>query len=223
MEKYEKSIGFGTLRLSFVRHFLEMGALFGLLSIGSFLAIRFSITPTYASEATISKSTIVSSAQYELLTINIKNKETASQVATNVANRNIKHSGGTAVTQEEIYSGIFFNAYMSNSLSLTFRFQSSDSVIVQPVMEELTNYSVETIRVSFATDFSTLVISKDASKPIKTSNERRYTVIALGTSALVAIVTGFVLEALDDTVFDIREFNDKGFRIGPFRKEREKN
>ena len=123
---------------------------------------------------------------------NLKNPENENYVT---------HTNGSSVTSSEIYSGISFTSLATNSIYVTFSFQSSDKAIVQKVTAELANVSIEKLKEA-STDYSKLVVSTPATSAVKNSKEKRYFLIALAVDAVLALGVPFIYEIFADEVYD---------------------
>jgi capsular polysaccharide biosynthesis protein len=202
MEKYEKSIGLKTIYLTLVRRFHIILLLFVPIALGSFIVTNLIMKKTYQSSSTIAKTTAFTAAHYQNAQLTIKNETNLTKVADNLKNNGILHSNGTAITINEINSGLSFSAFNSSnqSVSLSLYFQSNDNKIVQPTLAELTTVSIETLKTH--KDFETTYITKEATKAVKNSKENQYFLIALAAGAVVSLGIPFVYEIISDELYD---------------------
>ncbi len=211
MDNYEKSIGLKTIGLTFVRHIFEILFIFIPVALAAYIVTNNFMTKTYISSVTVSKSTVFSTAQFQNLSLGIKATEITDAVAENLTTAGTKHANGTAITSDEIYSGIAMPSSYTNgaSVSISFTFQSTDSTIVQPVLSELSTYAVNKL-VEAGGDFATLKITSEASAASKNSSERKYFLIALVADAVLALGVPFIFEIVGDEVYDRKDIEHLG-------------
>ena len=210
MEKYEKSIGLKTIYLTLVRRFHIILALFIPIALGSFIVTNVIMKKTYQSSAVLTKDNVFSAAHYQTAQLTIKSEENLTKVVESLAKNGIAHSNGKQITISEINSGISFSQYKSTdtNVSLTVYFQSSESRIVQPVLEEISEQSI----VSFQTvkDFGSIRITTHATKATKNSQETKYFLIAIAAGAIISFGIPFVYEITTDELYDADDVKNLG-------------
>lgn len=226
MKKYERQIGLKTIALTFIRRFDILLIIFLPVLIGSFVATQFIMTKKYYSNIVVSKfSNTITSEQYQNIKLHCLDDGIVDTAVTNLSNNGIKHFNGTAITSNDIKSGMSFPKYVSSN-SETLSFVSTDKTITKPVLTEVTTLVVELVKKSWSA-LSDLHISSNATEASKDKTPLKYFLIATAAGFGVAFVTAFIYEVAADKVNDPLEVKNLGFNSTSFtlpkKKEEKKN
>ena len=210
INQYERNISLKTVGLTFVRRWTTILLFFIPIAAVSYIVTNHIMTKTYQSSVTLSRNAAVSAAQYQLVQSKVKESIPATVEALaedNVWHPAIKHSNGSKITAAEITKGLSWTALASNSIYVTFSFQSSDVKIVQATLQELAEQSVETLKTDATTskDFANVSISTQATVATKNSSEKKYFLIALAAGAVLSLGIAFLDEILSDEVYDAKD------------------
>ena len=207
MEKYEKFIGLKTIYLTLARRFHFILFIFLPIALASFVVTNFMLTKTYQSTVTVSSNAAIAAADYQVLQTYVKkvgtadNPGTLDTVVTNLKENGVKHSNGSEITINEISSGISFNSLASNSISVSFTFQTTEQAIAKPVLDEVAKVALANLKAS-NTKYNVYNVSGEATAGVKNSKERQYFLIALAAGFVVACAVPFVYEIIADEVYD---------------------
>lgn len=218
MTKYEKQIGFKTIKLTFLRQWFAIACIFVPIALASLIATSLFVSKTYSATTTVSREASFSNESlYNTFTNRIS--ATATNVATNLANNKITHANGANITVDEIVSGLSFSKFASGSLSSTITYSSSDKVTVQPVLTELVTYC-ESQKDSI-TDFKGFAVSSPVSSVNESSNQKKYLLIALAADLVVSLGVPFLFEVIGDEVYDredVEMLGCAGFELNTQKK-----
>lgn len=220
MEKYEKAIGFKTIKLTFLRQWFAIVCIFIPIAIASLIATNLFVAKTYTSSSTLTREgSVIPANQFDPLVNKIKS--TSNQVASNLLKDGIVHSNGKEITNNDILSGLSFSEYVSNSASITITYKSTDKSIVQPVVKEIVNYCVNSK--STVTEFAGLYVSSEASFPTTNSSQSKYLLIALAADAVASLAVPFLFEVIGDEVYDredVELLGCPGFELNAQKKNK---
>ena len=202
-QKYERTIGLKTIWITFIRRFKIIFLIFIPAALASVIFTQFLITKTYISSTTYYNAGGFTVAKYPIVYTAVKSITTAETVANNLAGADehkvVKHSNGSPITKEEIYSGITIATSISaNTSYVSFTFQSSDKSITKAVLEEVATVALPEITKTF----KDTTISSHASDGTKNSNDNKYMLIGLVVGAVLALGFAFADEVFSDEVFD---------------------
>ena len=218
MVKYEKQIGFKTIKLTFLRQWFAIVCIFIPIAIASLIATSLFVSKSYNVTSTVSReASFTSESAYNTFTNRISS--TSTQVAENLATTT-KHSNGSAITANEIVSGLSFSKYTAGSLTSTITFTSSDKAIVQPVLTELVTYC-ESQKDAIA-DFKGFKISSPVSSITESSSQKKYLLIALAADLVVSLGVPFLFEVIGDEVYDkedVEMLGCAGFELNTQKKK----
>lgn len=207
MNTYERSISLKTIYLTLIRRWPAILLILVPIVAASYLVTQFAMTKTYQSTTTVSNTAVITTAQYSAFSAIIKDKTTTiPTVATNLKAKKVYHADKTAVTESEIASGISITSLASNSVYITFSFQSTDSAITQPVLAELADVSVA----QYIATLKGLKVYSPASKAVKNSGESKYFLIASAIGLVIALAVPFVYEIVADEVYDDKDLINMG-------------
>ncbi len=214
MEYYERNIGFRTIYLTIVRRFKLILLIF-LPILGVSLIVSFFVLPkTFQSSVTISKSSsIMSITNYETIQSYVKSTGTINKTAEQLKKESISHSNGNEITLDEIYSGITFAPLGTNSISVTFYFQSSDKGCTQSVLSVLANITVDALRNDPATskEFSALSITTPPSVPHKNTSDTKIVLVSLFVGLVISFAASFVYEVYSDKIYNDKDLLFYGY------------
>lgn len=217
MIKYEKQIGFKTIKLTFLRQWFAIVCIFIPIAIASLIATSLFVSKSYSVNSTVSReASFTSESAYNTFTNRISS--TSTQVAENLATT-AKHSNGGAITANEIVSGLSFSKYTAGSLTSTITFTSADKAIVQPVLTELVTYC-ESQKDAIA-DFKGFKISSPVGSISESSNQKKYLLIALAADLVVSLGVPFLFEVIGDEVYDkedVEMLGCAGFELNTQKK-----
>lgn len=210
MPKYERSISLKTVGLTIVRRWTTILLFFIPIAAVAYIVTNNIMTKTYQSTTTLTNGAVISQAQWPLIEPRVKTSIEATVEALAVSDAEhtpVKHANGAAITAKEITSGITVSKYVANTLTFTISFQSTDSTIVQPVLAELAEQTVVTLKedASTKTPFAAVSITSEASKAAKNSSEQKYFLIGLAAGAVLALGIAFLDEILSDEVYDAKD------------------
>ena len=210
MNNYEKSIGLKTIWLTLVRRFKYILLIFIPLALVSLLVINVGISKNYQSSVTFTKTsgTINATTEYPPLQAKILDADVLTTVATNLETNNVAHKNGSKITVAEIKSGITFGSMAtSGATSFTFSFKSSDGSIVQPFLAEYSDVVFNLPGINADVNNPTYKISSPASNPtdLSASKKKKYLLIAVAASLVVALAIPFIDEIISDEVYDKKD------------------
>ena len=202
--KYEKNIGLKNIWLTIIRRFKTILLIFVPIAVTTLIVTTFVLTKTYQSSATISKTTVFNAAQHQILQSYASNEETITKMVDKLKEKDIKHSNGKEISASDIVSGLSFSALNTSSIYVTIFYQTTDKSIAQPVLEELTAITVDTLKNDETTkkDFSSVAISSSAGAAVKNSKEKKYLLIGIAAGLVVACGLAFIDEVISDEVYD---------------------
>ena len=210
MEDYEKSIGLKTIWLTIVRRFEYIIFIFIPIAVVSLVVTQFVLKKTYQSTATVSLNVSFTAPNYSVF----QNYVTNSEVLDATVNK--LNEKGISVKKDEITTGLSFGPFVTNSISLSLLFQSTNKNLVQPVLETLSEVSVSYAKEKNASLFGSMNITKAATPAAKNSNENKYLLIGLAAGLVLACVIPFIDEIISDEVYDakdIQQFGCEGFEL----------
>lgn len=212
MDKYERSIGLKTIYLTFARRFIYIFLIFIPIGVISFLAIRFGMTKNYQSSSTVQKDAVFAAAHYQTFNSLVLNEETTKKAEENLAAADVKHSNSNPITASEIKSGLSLSAFnnSSQSINVTISFKSTDSSIVQKVLNEVTTISVAAALEKDSKSFAGLTVSSEASAAKDISNTKKYYLIAVAADLVLALGIPFIWEIVADEVYNNEDVESLG-------------
>ena len=217
MEKYERTIGLKTIYLTLARRFKYIVLLFIPLALATFVFTNYVMKKTYSSTVTFSKDAAYAEATtyYDMKTFVTNSfQETADKLAAD----GVKHANGSEITASEI-SAVTIGKFTTNSRTFTVSFQSQDSSIPKKVLDALATIAVDkcyntsedgtkTAKKNFE---GTAIVNGEASKATKSSSEKKYLLIGLVASALVACGVPFIIEIVADDLYDKEDIEVYGY------------
>ena len=213
MNNYEKSIGLKTIWLTIVRRFKYILLIFLPLLFVSFLVTNFGITKVYQSTVAFTKTsgTINATTEYPPLQAKILADEVLTSVAENLKTNEVTHKNKKEITASEIKAGITFGSIAtSGAVSFSFSFKSTDASIVQPVLTEYSNVVFNLPGVNADVNNPTYKITSAASTAKNISSAKKYFLIAVAASLVVACAIPFVDEIISDEVYDRKDIEMLG-------------
>lgn len=209
-ENYKESITGKTFLVAIVRRYILAILIFLISVVLAFITSRYLITKTYESSINIEKKNAFNADQHQLVLTTATEKNNVITIANNLKIKNIKHANSKEITTEEIYSGTSIKSLVSGSKYVTLSFESSDTSITKYVIAEIANVTATSLVKSGKSDFSSVVVSSDATEPVKNSNENLYFLIIIIGGLIVSLAVPLAVEILSDRVYDKRDIEELG-------------
>lgn len=218
MKKYEKSINFRTVLLTFKRRYLLGLSILLFLSIFTVVATQIFIPKTYISYSEYYRLGHFYMDNYYIIPEIVKSVETAEAVSNNLSIQSeehaaITHANGKPITAEEIYNGIYVHSKINATTDYAeISFQSTDVSIVKYVLDEINNVSIPKINLTL----SGTSVSKKPTNPTKNSEDNKYLLLGIGASFVISIGSSLIYEIETDTVYDkcdIEKLGGSGFDL----------
>ena len=210
--KYEKRFGLKTIWLTFVRRWkLILLILIPLAGI-SFGAIKILIKPTYQSSTSVTKNTAAALSQADHN--NIAACYTDSEVLAATVELLATDEYKITIAASTIRNGLSVATFKSGEASVDITFGSKTKMDSQKILSALNVKAIEKIK----TGPYSLANAKasDATKTSEVSSAKKYLLIALAASLVVALAIPFIDEIISDEVYDkkdIEYIGCEGFEI----------
>ena len=215
MQEYERSISLRTIYLTLLRRIEWIILIFVPIVLASFIVTNFVMVKRYKSSVNLTNTAAISAAQYQVMQTYVLNDDTIDEVVLNLKTKSpmVKHSNGEWVSAKEIKSGVTFSTLASNSISITFSFETTDSTIAKPVLQELADVAAAKL---VEAKYMPNITAGTASGPSKSSSENKYFLIAVAGGFVLACALPFIYEIAADQVYDKKDialFGAEGFEL----------
>ncbi|MBO6280352.1 MAG: hypothetical protein J6M95_02090 [Bacilli bacterium] len=204
--KYEKSIGLKTIWLTFVRRWKSILLILIPLAAISFAAVKILIKPTYSSTVSITKNAAaaLSAADHNNIVACYNDNEVIAATVELLATDEYK----ITVDASFIKSGLSAATFATNEAAVKITFTSKAKTDTQKILNALSVKAIEKIK----TGTYSLPNAKagEASATKESSNAKKYLLIALAASVVVALAIPFIDEIISDEVYDKKDIEFLG-------------
>jgi capsular polysaccharide biosynthesis protein len=203
MKKYERSINFKTLFLTFVRRFEIMIILFVPIALGTIIYSQFFIKKEFKSDISfMNYYSVIKDSEYTNFSTCVKSSGVLSKTAYGLKDKGIFHANGKEITAEEISDGIYIAPNEANTIYIRLSFTSEDKTISQPVLNELADVTRWTLLTEKSYGLSGISIVGEASEAKDSGKRNKTLYLGLGAGLAASILCGFISEIIFDEVYD---------------------
>ena len=198
------------------------------LLLATTIVTQFVMKKTYYSEVSLKYyDSVISSDNYSTIQAFASGDGTAVAAAAELRAKNIAHANGSEITSSEIQSGLSFEKYVANTLRFRFSFVSTDSTITYHVLNEVTSYTLYTLKndKSTASTLGGVTVADPVSEPKQSNKNKQALLFGVAASLVAAVVSGFIAEIALDEVYDnndIEMLGSKAYEISLPKSRKEK-
>ncbi len=226
MKKYERTIGFKTIFLIFVRRFEFI--LFTLIPISLILVITTQfVLPTsfYSTSSLKHYDSVIKDNEYKTIVNYVTSSGTVNGAVKELENNNVYHANGSLITVNEISTGLSVNPLSYNSTVVTITFESSDKTIVKEVLNRVTAFTLDGLKKDPLKSLHEFSIAEQANNPVESDKNKKTLIYGLSFGLAVSIFIAFFAELLLDDVYDkgdIETLGASGFEISLPKSRKDK-
>ena len=206
-KQFEKKFTIISILDSIKKHLAIFLFIFGYFSVFGVVYSTVITERTYQSTGQITNQGSLTGTYLNTIVNTVKNEDTLEIIASNLSEKKVLHTNGSAITKSYISSGLVFPITNSSSY-LNISFVGKEKTILKPVLQEVLEVTVEVIaNGSFKDQYKDIRVSNNASDPIDISDTNLkillFSLVGLG----LGIGTAFITDISTDLVYNISDIS----------------
>lgn len=211
MKKYQRRISFKTLLLVFIRRWKYFLLFFVPTTVVLAVVTQAILPKTYLSTVSLKRyDSVIKEEQYYLVKNTAFGTYVVSTTVENLQSNNIRHADGSAITNDDILSGLVCQKMPTNSIYVTFSFETKDKTIIEPVLQYIADLTIYALNKSG--EFKGMVIGIPVSAPQKSNKNTRLFLAGTFATLAISFVFAFIMEIVFDEVYDNSDIELLGAR-----------
>lgn len=206
-KQFEKKFTIISILDSIKKHLAIFLFIFGYFSVFGVVYSTVITERTYQSTGQIANQRSLTGTYLNTIVNTVNNEDTLEIIVSNLSEKKVLHTNGSAITKSYISSGLVFPITNSSSY-LNISFVGKEKTILKPVLQEVLEVTVEVIaNGSFKDQYKDIRVSNNASDPIDISDTNLkillFSLVGLG----LGIGTAFITDNSTDLVYNISDIS----------------